>query len=389
MADAYDFWAERIAPNDDAAIDRFWGRFVEIAPALDGTFRGTADPVDVAGSMTLALGDLAERVTSWEFGPAETGHFLALSPELCHEKRPLIRALLNRAPELDGWEFGDARRPHEQLDQVAELVASRMNKTLTLTGASSRAGSHRRIDLVGNGSGKDVDYQAGLVFSVIFGEAIERDWLGEISFGRPNGGVLSKLIGKARSSKPPESWLGSFKEETQNLLDQLMEGRPEAAISAPLGAGTEVTLYECEPRASDDPRSDTITYQTAHTDLAAARFAGVRISSVRFSRHREILLGLRIERTPEQPFGQVSNRSDLAERIDSALRASGAGGVYGEGHGTGHVYIDFATGDIPMATAIVERVLVQGEVSGPAAFLFDEAGLEQRVLPFQPSRNAH
>ena len=389
MADAYDFWAERIAPNDSAAIDRFWDRFVEIAPALDGTFRGTADPVDVASSLTLALGDLAERVTSWEFGPAETGHFLALSPELDHEKRPLIRALLNRAPELAGWEFGDARRPHDSLDHVLHLAASRMHQLLTLTGVSSCAGSHRRIDLIGNGAGRDVDCQAGLVFSVIFGEAIERDWLGEISFGRRAGGLLSKLIGKASRAAPPEAWLAPFLEETQHLLDQLMEDRPEAAYSAPLGAGTEVTLYECEPRESDDPRSDTITYQTAHTDLAAARFAGVRISSVRFSRHRESLLGLRIERTPEQPFGQVSDRSDLAERIDSALRASGAGGVYGEGHGTGHVYIEFATGDIPMATAIVERVLGQSEVSGPAAFLFDEAGLEHRVWSFQPSRNAH
>jgi len=389
MADAYDFWAERIPPSDSAAIDRFWDRFAEIAPALDATFNRTAEPVDVASSMDQALGDLAERVTSWEFGAAERGHFLALSPELGHEKRPLIRALVSRAPTLEGWEFGDACRPIEQIDLVAHLVASRAHKPFSLKGASSYAGSHRRIDIMGQGAGSDADAQAGLVFSVLFGETVERDWLGEIGIERPSGGIISRLIGKASPPKSPEAWLTSFQEKTQHLLDQLMEDRPKAALAAQLGPGAEVSLFQCVPRESDNPRSDSITYQTAHTELADARFAGARISSVRFSRHSESLLGLRIERTLEQPFDQVSDRGDLAERIDSALRDADAGGVYGEGHGTGHVYIDFATRDIPIAIATVELVLSRAEVSGSAAFLFDEAGLEQRVLPIQASRSPH
>ncbi|MEM9764870.1 MAG: hypothetical protein AAF968_20605, partial [Pseudomonadota bacterium] len=117
MADAYDFWAERLPSAERAAVAAFWEGFERHAAFIDAIFTGedragTAD--DVADCMAEALGPLSDGIY-WEFGPLDEGgkrgHFLALTPELYHSKRPLARALVATAPDLPGWAFGDARRP--------------------------------------------------------------------------------------------------------------------------------------------------------------------------------------------------------------------------------------------------------------------------------------
>ncbi|MDH3666397.1 MAG: hypothetical protein OEN23_05660 [Paracoccaceae bacterium] len=389
MADAYDFWAERITAGEAAAIVRFWEAFVKAAPAIDGTFSGTSEPVDVAAEMANALGNLNDAVTSWEFGPVEGGHFLALSPELDHVKRPLMRAMVRRAPDIPRFEFCDARRPHTDLDVVPDVVASRMARPFSLSGAKATEGDHRRVDITGCGGSADAAHQAALLFSIIVGEEIERDWLGEIHAERTGGGFVSRLFGSGDPPTEPMSWLPGFEEEAMSTLARLMDARPAARMGDPVPPDSEGALYQSEPHDSDNPRADAITYQTVHTDYAAARFAGARISSVRFSRHGESFLGLRIERTAEQPFNEVADRAEISEALDAQLRAAGAGGVFGEGHGKGHVYIDFATTDIELAIASVERELGRLDVAGPAAILFDEAGLEDKVLPLRIAGTAH
>ena len=388
MADVYDFWADRIPAAEAAMIDRFWEAFVQIAPSIDHTFSGTGDPVDVAEVMQTALGDLAEMIPSWEFGPAEDGHHLALSPDFSHELRPLVRAMVNRAPEIPRFTIHDARQPHPDLAGIPDVVASRMFQPFTLTGAEAMAGEHRRIDLVGSGPGADSDAQAGLLFSVLVGEAVERDWLGEIAVQRSGPGMLSRMFGKKPAAADPMDWLPGFKDQVDAVLAELMDARPATPMAEPL-PGADGLLYQITPTGSEGPRADSITYQTTHGDYAAARFANARISSVRFSRFGESFLGLRIQRAEEMNFDQVTERGDLADAIDSQLQAAGAGGVFGEGHGQGHVYIDFAATDIPLAIATIERTLGQRGVTAPSALLFDEAGLEDQILPLQIAHQAH
>ncbi|MEM6357806.1 MAG: hypothetical protein AAF844_19275, partial [Pseudomonadota bacterium] len=100
MADAYDFWAERLARAEEAALARFWEHFARHAAFLHGIFSGTdrsGAARDVAECMNDALGPLADEIF-WEFSAADeaTGRdlFLALTPELYHAKRPLARALI-------------------------------------------------------------------------------------------------------------------------------------------------------------------------------------------------------------------------------------------------------------------------------------------------------
>lgn len=385
MADAYDFWAARIAQPESGAINRFWEAFAAHADLLDRTFR-REDDADVAAIMQDCLGPLWSQIY-WEFGPGEgTGHHLALSPELNHALRPLARALVTRAPDLPGWSFSDARPPVPLDENTVGLIEGRARMPFALSGIEAVPGEFRRIDFTGTGSGDEgsISGLAGLAFSVLFGEAVERDWLGELHAKRRG------LLGSLKRAPDPQSWLPEFAAQAGAVLDELKETRPSAPLRARYREDAEVSLFTVEARdGSDDPRADMFTYSTPLPEMVQARFAGTRISVVRFSRDPESLCGVRIPRTGDHPLDDVDDRVRVTDAIQASLAADDTGGVTGEGHGKGHVYIDFATTDIVAAIARVESELGKAGMGSGCDLLFDEAGLEDKVLPLQAAGTPH
>ena len=377
MPDAYDFWAGLLDRETMADVDGFWERFLPIAPRLDRAFRGEASDIDPAEATIASLGPLNEVGLFWEYGPGEgDGHMLVLTAELHHELRPLARAMVNRAPDIPGWSFADARPPAASAEHIVSLIEARSRMDYPLTALAPAPGEHRTIDFEGEGRGDAGVLQgvASLTFSVVFGEEIERDWLGDCHMtGR---GALKGMFSR-RSD--PQDWLPEFSERTLAELQGLLDSRPEMPVHE--SGAAEWTLFSFEPQGDTDlPRSDMITYSTNQPKLADARFSGKRFASARFSRFGECFCGVRIPRTEAQSFDQVDDRSTLTEAIDAALTQDRTGGVIGDGHGTGHVYIDFATTDIDAAAARIEFVLNENGIAGPCDLIFDEAGLEELTL---------
>ncbi|MEM8624571.1 MAG: hypothetical protein AAGG47_13730 [Pseudomonadota bacterium] len=388
MADVYDFWANRQPQADLDAIDAFWAAFTVQSARFDAMLSGrerASGSDTIPGLMAEALGPLAHRIF-WEFGPGEAspdgpGFFLALTPELYGSKRPLARAFVNRAPTLAGWSFGDARRSLPSTEPLLDLVASRAFGQQQLTGAWVAPGTHRRIDVIGQGRGDGIDGQAGLLFSLVLGEAVERDWLGELTAKpMPPKGLAERLRRSAAENRP--TWIDRFAEEARALHQTLANDLPHLPF-APSRNQAEATLFNVTPRKDDWPRADMITYRTTRPDYAAARFAAVTIAAPRFSSMAESFLALRLARTPEHPFEEIEEREILATAIDTALREAEIGGVFGEGHGHEHVYVDFAVTEIAKAIDVVGRVLREGGQTAPGHILFDEDGLTDLTLPVE------
>ncbi len=388
MANACDFRAGRINPDDSAAIDRFWRRFAEIAPALDGNFRGTAEPADVAGYLTVALGDLAEQITSWEFGAGENGgHHRALSPEPNHELRRLARAIVNRAPDLDGWNFPPPRHAISSNEPAVRYVVGGTRQTVTAASIIPSESAHRRIDFEGQGKG-DLDMvnrRAGLMFSVLFGEAAERDWPGEVHARRANAPGVRLRRPPARKKRASE-----FVARTREILDHLKDQHPNQPLGTVFADGSASTLFEVKPgREADHPRADLVTCMTPLPDIAAARSGGARVSPVRCSRFGESLCGIRIERNEHHDLDLVDERAGITDLVHHALRDQGIGRITGEGHGLGPVCIDFATTDIPAAQACIETLSGDQDIVDPAGLLFEAAGLDDLALPLAIPRRRH
>ncbi|MEO1723512.1 MAG: hypothetical protein AAFR84_14015 [Pseudomonadota bacterium] len=399
MADAYDFWAERLARAEQAVLASFWEHFARHAAFLYGIFSGTdrsGAAGDVAECMTDALGPLADEIF-WEFSAADeaTGddHFLALTPELYHAKRPLARALIAAAPDLPGWKFGDARPPPQSDERLLENVAARAFRDVTLVGAAVREGTHRTVDVLGFGAdgvaGDEPGDEAGLLFSLIVGEALERDWLGEIATEPASAtrvpGIARLLGGRDQAD---EAWTTAFAEEARALLAALQDSVPQGPFAPPRDSASHA-LYDLAPTDGAWPRADLFRYATTRPDYAKARFDGAPIAAARFTRAEESLIGLRVARTPIATFDAPEELGRLAGAIDADLRRQGLGGVFGEGLGRAHAYVDAAVNNIPLAIATIERRLGQFGLGGPSHLLFDELGLNDLTLPLSSTGGFH
>ncbi|MEO1494404.1 MAG: hypothetical protein AAFV19_19840 [Pseudomonadota bacterium] len=187
---------------------------------------------------------MSDRGIYWEYGPGEKGHHLALSPELNHDARPLARALVSAAPDMARWTFSDFRPPNDVDHNTIALIAGRAQMDVPLTGVTLRAGEHHRIDFTDQGQADESTLAgfAGLTFSVIFGEAIERDWLGDV-----HGDWSGRLLSFLKTRPDPVTWLTAFAEDAHDVLEDLMNSRPETPRASVFGPEAAHTLFNIEP----------------------------------------------------------------------------------------------------------------------------------------------
>jgi len=71
---------------------------------------------------------------------------LVITPEQRRQLRPLVAAIVERAPDISGWEFYAYRQPGDVGDATA-TVAGRAGGDLTGAMVRAQRGEHNRIDL--------------------------------------------------------------------------------------------------------------------------------------------------------------------------------------------------------------------------------------------------
>jgi hypothetical protein len=387
MADAYDFWAERVPQEQVAAIDDFWIAFEEIAPRLERHFRGRAPSVDPQAELRRALGGLRERlVCDIEFGPEGT-LVLVVTPELHHSRRALARAAITRAPDLPGWSVADARRPVAAIpDAMRAILARSRSEAFAVEEIEPRRGAHRLVDLVARGHGERdfIADQAGVIFSVLLGERADQDWLGETRGRRhPVRSLREALFG--RQSPVNDRWMSEFREAALAIVERFEADRPERPFAETPMSVEETRSFRLRPRDGDaERRLDATLWQSRYPALAAARLAGSRVGALRFSRFGEVFCGLKIRRTRARPFEDLGEIATLAARLEEALMPAGLGGVIGRGSGIDHVYVDLALLNLRGGIEALRRALAEQGEAGPAWLLFDDAGLEDLYHPMTP-----
>ena len=386
-ADAYDFWAARMPREQTARIDGFWERFSRAAKRIDRHFSGLAPHVDPDREMRTALREFADRLY-WDFEPGdEAGRRLVLSAELRHQNRVLARAMVHRFPEIEGWTVSDARLPVASIPAAVQSILFRSrSEALAVEELAPRAAAHRLVDLDARGRGEQafLSDQAGIVFAVLLGDRADQDWLGDVRVQPPRvPGLLDRLRGRMNDVPVNSRWLSEFRTAAVDVISRFEADRPER----PFAEAVEMPRreYRLTPREQDPGRRrDATRWWSRYPALAAARLAGTRITSLRFSRFGESFCGIKIRRTEGAPYSEPEALARLADRLQTALRQAGLGGVTGAGHGISYVYLDLALGSLEEAARKVRRELAEAEVTAPAWMIFDEAGLEDRYFPLVP-----
>ncbi|HET9653725.1 MAG TPA: DUF695 domain-containing protein [Kineosporiaceae bacterium] len=176
---------ERSGTRQAAALERFWGWWVQTGAIEVATAIADQQPDRIVGDLSGRLDDVHPGL-AWELGPGTTArHVLVVTCEGDPQLRALARRWRLGAPEADElWEFADTRRP----------VVDPQDVTLRIDGVDLdlvRASAQARVD----GAAVDVTvYHPGfadmpepsrtraafLMLDTVLGEAAVETWVGAI-----------------------------------------------------------------------------------------------------------------------------------------------------------------------------------------------------------------
>lgn len=335
-----------------AAIDAWWQAFQQNASRLAAYASGSQDwDVDAFFEQWLLPVD---RRLVWELlpgsaapGGAAAVHRLVVTTEGDRRLRPLLQALVQRAPALPGWQFS-IYRPAELVEQAVRWVWNRTGVDVTGTLVAVQPAPARKIDLhyffpsLTHRPRDTVTEQAWLVTEAILGEQVLDTWVGQIAAIEPAQAGQFQLLPLAHAQAVVVSLI-------RNYLQQLpLTPVAELVRQASLHP---VTLPPPPPAADYSEWTDLVQASTRDPELFRATHSPQPFTSACHSRHGEVFGYLKIEK-PEltsdvlvpAPWAAV----ELAPRCDAVLRQAGLGCVWGEGSGLRYHYVELALTD-PMA----------------------------------------
>lgn len=376
-------------------IDRWWSHFTAKAADLDAHFSRNT-PGDIPAWMESTLQSIAPEIM-WEFGPAVhcKGHRLVITPEGRHDLRPLVDSILDRAPQLEGWEFYPYRLP-ESVEGAQQMVEARTQGNLQPFKARAAIGEHNRIDvtLYSPTCTEPDEPQASKIAFValetLLGEEWLDQWLGCISV-LPLPASKKSFFGWRAAPQPDHLLpLDRLHPTFAALIDSIQSQLPERPWCeyeprkddsvGPDGQPIMWSLFKLEP-AQDEPAyqgtSDLFTAVTFNVPLWTASHRGPAFYSKRFSKHGETFCYLKIDGLDGLEGTTFDDRASIEDALDTAPAAQNLGCTIGGGSGLMYSYIDLALTDLPRAIAVIRAVLQQGHIGPRTWLLFCDDHLSQ------------
>jgi hypothetical protein len=356
-----------------AAIDAWWRAFQSKTSDLAALFTRQSEwnlpqwMHDHLGAINPAL--------MWEFGPGvrQGGHRLVITPEGNRWLRPVVKTVLERAPQLPGWEFYAYRLP-ENAETTIQNVQARVGVNITGALVEAKVGNCRKIDLeftFPSLRGIDIDRQHQAAFvatEILMGEQVLDAWIGGIDLaeGQPAGRSRALPMERAQAT------VGSL---IRSLTEQLPATRSE---DISFEDGWSNVQLEPEPAEDYPARTDLAVASTKAIEQLETHHRGLIFSSACFSRVGEWFCYLKLDASDVPRENIVEFRSLIEDALNPALLQAGVGGCIGGGSGLRYSYIDLALTDISKAVPIIRQVLAAQRAPLRSWLLFfdDDLGRE-------------
>lgn len=348
-------------------IGDWWNEFCKQAVHIDGYFCGREE-MDIPEWMLQNLQAINPHLM-WEFGPARrgAGHRLVITPETRRELRPLVREILRRAPQIEGWEFY-AYRLAESVDEAAASVKGRTGSDLGPLEVLVQLGAFNRVDLHFLGFPPETDPQHAYSVAFVASESL----LGEE--------VLDRWIGvidvSPRSGEDERSFaLTDLQAKVAQLVEQIQETLPEKPWfeidieNGVLWSTLQVDVDDCDDCIQQEDLFVAITPVpgVVQNGLASAPF-----DSARFSRCGEKFCYLKIDGSQGLDGSVFSDRGEIEDAINGALRPKKLGSAIGGGTGRRYSDVELALADVDRAWQEMRLVLQEGHLTPRTWLLFHD-----------------
>jgi hypothetical protein len=351
-------------------IDAWWRAFQNKSKDISALFSRKSE-WDLPAWMNEHLNAIHPQIM-WEYGPAVKGqgHRLVMTPESAHHLRPLVNAILERAPRIADWEF----YPHRLAESVEDAIASVSARTgvdLSSFKVQAAKGAYNRVDLTFTSevfhSAEDQNARnaAFVATESLLGEAILDEWIGAIEYALP---PKASLVGNWFGKKPKDAGgnfhrLETLPEMVRALVGSTLEQLPPEPHYL-WAENAQWSVGQGEPDEQEDyaGRGDLLTFTTLNMDLLRTALGAALFSSRRFSRCGETFCYLKIDGLKGLPDKGFNDRDEIEEALNETLIAQKLGCHIGGAMGLRYVYIDLALTDLDRGIAAIKERLRAGNV---------------------------
>jgi hypothetical protein len=320
----------------------------------------------------------------WEFGQAVDGpgHRLVITPEFAHHLRPLVRAILDRAPALDGWEFYEYRLA-EDLESTRLTVEGRTGCDIADFKVRVSRGDQQRVDLkYASAAVADPEDQTALNAAFVateslLGERVLNHWIGSIQVAPlPRPAKAKSPTGKGAKQRPRLLGLDRLSETVNALIGSMREQLPPSPHCEWVEEA-EWTIWELQPKKADDyfDQHDLLVAKSANPPLWTAAHTGGVFCSERFSRCGETFCFVKLDGSEGLAEDGFADKSEIEDALDEVLKPSKLGCHIGGGTGLRYSYIDLAVTDVDKAIHMARRRLQAGKVPRRSWIQFHDSDL--------------
>jgi hypothetical protein len=335
-----------------ALMDAWWKVFEGSAGEIEGLFH-RRNEFDLLGFMQQHLGAVDKRLM-WEFGPAVqgTGHRLVITPEGERQLRPLVAALLDRAPTIRSWGFHPYRLA-DGCDLASSTIKGRTGHEIEGWRACASASEEGGVDLVFWARGLSEEEAQSLAF--VASESL----LGEE--------VLDKFIDVVGvATRPIEGAQDLGLEDLQGAVGALIAAQRSKLSGKPLYQETESarwSLFELKSEeAADYPhQADLVVAKTMHLPMWKRAHSNSVFASERFSRAGETFCYLKVDGSQGLEPGGFRDKADIEDALEAALAPEQLGAIIGGETGLRYSYVDLALVDVPRSIPVIRKAMQAGK----------------------------
>ena len=291
---------------------------------------------------------------AWEIGfdDQEEIYQLVLTPENKQSLRPLVDALIAKAPRLKNWSFYSYRQPISYLlsKKTVQLKSGEPLLDLQFAGTIDEK-NNVELSFFYSGIKEDeslynlVVNQAFFMLEAFLGEEILDKWIGVIE-------VLEAP--KEDQILLPLSDLKVYVDTQVVLLKNKLPDQPYYTFSE----DSDWILYELDPTEAEDypKQQDLYIARTMDADLWTNVQNGYPFYSENYSRLGEIFCYLKMDGnfTDEDAFFEL--KTEIENQLNQALLNEGYGSVIGSGTGYRYQYIDLALHNFEAAVPLIQSL---------------------------------
>ncbi|MBX3475016.1 MAG: hypothetical protein KF754_11585 [Planctomycetes bacterium] len=346
-------------------IEKWWSAFAAQADTIHAYLHGAAE-FDLPEFMTAEL-EAVETRLGWEFGTAGGGLArLVISVDGHLSLRPMVDAMIARAPHLEGWEFLNAH-PADSIESARSAVEAETSQALGRASVRASVRSMNRVDLqfwLPDAGDSVARTQAVIAAERLLGEDALARWVGAIE--------------TVESQSQGGEWLPL--NELQRAVFTEVAGVNARLPDRPLVSMVKDLRWSLwrlsPPEQPDYPREqDLIMGSSALDEMSACAQLGAPFDSRRYSKVGETFCFLKFDGEGRKVAPRMEERKKVETAVGYALMEQQIGCVVGAGTGKRYCYLDVALTDVPAAIDRIREQMRAAGVSPRSWLLFHDAHL--------------